>query len=103
MADSGLDVSVLSEFCSRLAMGDAEALLLDMLLALCRERKLLVSRGWQRTDSTHVLGAGRSPAISSRRPKLAGCIVVVQVAQCCSELCRGEYASRLGIPAFQSS
>src|SRR5215217_3665910 len=29
-------------------------------MALCRERKLLVARGRQRTDSTHVLGAVRA-------------------------------------------
>ena len=56
-ADPGFDASVLSEFRSRLVAGGAEALLLDALLALCREQKLLVSRGRQRTDSTHVLGA----------------------------------------------
>ena len=51
---------MLSEFRSRLVEGGAEALLLDTLLALCREQKLLVPRGRQRTDSTHVLGAVRS-------------------------------------------
>ena len=60
LADPGFDASVLSEFRSRLAAGSAEALLLDTLLALCREQKLLVPRGRQRTDSTHVLGAVRS-------------------------------------------
>ena len=60
LADPGFDASVLSEFRSRLVAGGAEALLLDTLLALCRERKLLASRGRQRTDSTHVLGAVRS-------------------------------------------
>ena len=60
LADPGFDASVLSEFRSRLVEGGAEALLLDTLLALCREQKLLVSRGRQRTDSTHVLGAVRS-------------------------------------------
>ena len=39
--------------------GSAEQLLLDTLLTLCRERKLLRPRGRQRTDSTHVLGAVR--------------------------------------------
>jgi transposase len=57
LADPGFDASVLSEFRSRLVAGGAEELLLDTLLALCREHKLLVPRGRQRTDSTHVLGA----------------------------------------------
>lgn len=60
LADPGFDASVLSEFRSRLVTSGAETLLLDTLLALCREQKLLVPRGRQRTDSTHVLGAVRS-------------------------------------------
>jgi len=60
LADPGFDASVLSEFRSRLVAGGAEALLLGTLLALCREQKLLVPGGRQRTDSTHVLGAVRS-------------------------------------------
>ncbi len=60
LADPGFDASVLSEFRTRLVTGGAEALLLDTLLALCREHKLLVARGRQRTDSTHVLGAVRA-------------------------------------------
>ncbi len=39
--------------------GGAEEQLLDTLLALCRDLKLLSARGRQRTDSTHVLGAVR--------------------------------------------
>jgi transposase len=60
LADPGFDASVLSEFRTRLVTGGAEAMLLDTLLALCREHKLLVARGRQRTDSTHVLGAVRA-------------------------------------------
>src|SRR3954451_948341 len=60
LADPGFDHSVLCEFRSRLLAGSAEALLLDTLLALCREHKLLVAHGRQRTDSTHVLGAVRA-------------------------------------------
>src|SRR5215207_8500363 len=60
LADPGFDASVLSEFRGRLVAGGAEELLLDTLLGLCRERKLLVPRGQQRTDSTHVLGAVRA-------------------------------------------
>ncbi|MGZ6349177.1 MAG: transposase, partial [Ktedonobacterales bacterium] len=58
--DRGVDGSVLSEFRSRLRDGAAETLLLDRLLAWCRERKLLRMRGRQRTDSTHVLAAVRA-------------------------------------------
>ncbi len=57
LTDPGFDASVLCEFRSRLVAGHAETLLLDTLLALCRERRLLVARGRQRTDSTHVLSA----------------------------------------------
>jgi transposase len=60
LVDPGFDASVLSEFRTRLVTGGAEALLIDTLLALCREHKLLVARGRQRTDSTHVLGAVRA-------------------------------------------
>jgi len=45
LADPGFDASVLSEFRSRLVTGGAETLLLDMLLTLCREQKLLVPHG----------------------------------------------------------
>jgi transposase len=57
LTDSSFDASVLSEFRSRLVAGGAEEQLLDTLLALCREQKLVSARGRQRTDSTHVLGA----------------------------------------------
>ena len=60
LTDPGFDASVLCEFRTRLVTGGAETLLLDTLLALCREQKLLAPRGRQRTDSTHVLGAVRS-------------------------------------------
>jgi transposase len=60
LADPGFDASVLSEFRARLIAGSAETLLLDTLLDWCREQKLLVARGRQRTDSTHVLAAVRA-------------------------------------------
>ncbi len=44
-ADPGFDASERSEFRSRLAEGGAEALLLETLLALCREQKLLALCG----------------------------------------------------------
>jgi transposase len=59
LEDPGFDFSVLSEFRSRLLEeeGLAERLLLEKLLAECKERGLLKARGKQRTDSTHVLAA----------------------------------------------
>ena len=58
--DPGFDASVLCEFRSRLAAGEAEWLLFEALLTWCRERQLLKARGRQRTDSTHVLAAVRA-------------------------------------------
>src|SRR5215213_4329578 len=58
--DPGFDASVLCEFRARLLVGEQETLLLDTLLALCRERGLLKARGQQRTDSTQVLAAVRA-------------------------------------------
>src|SRR5262249_1052871 len=52
LTDPGFDFSVLCEFRTRLLAGNAEQLLLDALLKVCRERKLLKGRGRQRTDST---------------------------------------------------
>lgn len=59
LTDPGFDFSVLSEFRGRLVQGAVEQLLLDTLLAVCTERGYLRTRGRQRTDSTHVLGALR--------------------------------------------
>ncbi len=63
--DPGFDSSVLSEFRARLIAGEAEYLLLDTLLARCRERQLLKARGRQRRGTrlrvaTHVLAAVRA-------------------------------------------
>jgi transposase len=60
LADPGFDGSVLSEFRGRLIAGAAETLLLDILLTWCRDHKLIVTRGRQRTDSTHILAAVRA-------------------------------------------
>ena len=60
LTDSGFDASVLSEFRTRLIMGDAEERLFDLMFETFRERKLLKARGRQRTDSTHVLAAIRA-------------------------------------------
>jgi IS5 family transposase len=59
LTDPGLDASVPSEFRGRLVAGGAEEHLLDTLLPLCRDLKLLNARGRLRTNSTHVLGAVR--------------------------------------------
>src|SRR6266487_2820384 len=60
LTDQGFDATVLSEFRSRLVEHKQEAVLLDELLKLCRERGWLKERGKQRTDSTHVLAAIRT-------------------------------------------
>jgi transposase len=58
--DPGFDAAVLSEVRARLLQDDAAALLLDAVLDCCRGAGLLKARGKQRTDSTHVLAAGRT-------------------------------------------
>lgn len=60
LIDPGFDASVLCEFRKRLVQGSAEQLLLDALLALCKERGWLKARERQRTDSTHVLAKVRA-------------------------------------------
>lgn len=59
LSDPGFDFSVLSEFRSRLLAGKVETLLLEKLLVICQQLKLVKARGKQRTDSTHVLAAIR--------------------------------------------
>src|SRR5580704_5843687 len=54
--DEGFDLSVLSEFRSRLVAGGREAALLEALLARLGELGLVGAGMPQRTDSTHVLG-----------------------------------------------
>ena len=61
LADAGFDHSVLCEFRARLLQHDAGGRLLERLLDTAREGGLLQARGRQRTDSTHVLGALRTP------------------------------------------
>lgn len=60
LTDSGFDFSVLSGFRERLADSENQALILDRMLELFREKKLLKAKGKQRTDSTHVLAAIRA-------------------------------------------
>src|SRR5579885_3295145 len=60
LADPGFDASVLCEFRKRLVEGNAERLLFDTLLDLCKQRGWLKARERQRTDSTHVLAKIRA-------------------------------------------
>jgi transposase len=60
LADPGFDASVLCEFRKRLVPGSAQHLLLDALLALCKERGWVKAQQRQRTDSTHVLAKIRA-------------------------------------------
>jgi transposase len=57
--DEGFDSSVLCEFRERLLLANAESLLLERLLAVCQQRKLIKARGRQRTDATQVVAAAR--------------------------------------------
>jgi len=59
LTDPGFDHTVLSECRTRLVTGQVESLLLDALLTMARAQGLLKTRGRQRTDSTHVVGAIR--------------------------------------------
>jgi transposase len=59
LTDAGFDYSVLSGFRERLSSGGKQTLLLDRMLELFKEKKLLKVKGKQRTDSTHVLAAIR--------------------------------------------
>src|SRR2546421_7769658 len=58
--DEGFDYSVLSQFRQRLIEHQAAELVLEPLLAVCREQGWLKAGGKQRTDSTHVLACVRS-------------------------------------------
>lgn len=59
LTDSGFDRTVLSEFRTRLIDGQAESLIFEKLLGLCRDKGWLRARTRQRSDSTHVLAAIR--------------------------------------------
>ena len=61
LTDSGFDSSVLSEFRTRLINGGGAERLLDELLAIFKEHKLLKERSRQRTDATHVRAALAGP------------------------------------------
>jgi hypothetical protein len=57
LTDAGFDHSVLSEFRTRLVVGQAAHLLFETLRNQFREASLLRARGRQCSDSTHVLAA----------------------------------------------
>jgi transposase len=59
LTDEGFDHSVLCDFRDRLLEGGAEALLFETLLARLCALGLVKARGKQRTDTTHVVAAGR--------------------------------------------
>ena len=59
LTDSGFDYTVLSEFRTRLINSQAESLIFEKLLGLCRDKGWLKARTRQRSDSTHVLAAIR--------------------------------------------
>ncbi len=60
LGDAGFDYSLLSAFRTRLIEKQAETLLLDRVLEVCKQRGWLGQGGKQRTDSTHVLARVRS-------------------------------------------
>lgn len=60
LTDPGFDYTLLHEFRDRLLENEAEQKLLDELLELLKQRRLVKGRGRQRTDSTHVLAAIRN-------------------------------------------
>jgi transposase len=59
LTDEGFHHAVLGDFRDRLLAGGAEALLFETLLARLCELGMVKTRGKQRTDTTHVLGAVR--------------------------------------------
>jgi len=60
LTDIGFDPSVLSEFRTRLVIAQAEDLIFEKLLTLCKDKGWLKSRTRQRTDSTYVLASIRA-------------------------------------------
>jgi transposase len=58
--DPGFDYSILTDFRQRLLAAQAQDLLLEPILQLCRERGWLKARGKQRTDATAVLARVRA-------------------------------------------
>jgi transposase len=57
--DPGFNFTLLHDFRERVLIHGAAGRLLDTFLAACKRRGWITTRGTQRTDSTHVLGAIR--------------------------------------------
>lgn len=60
LSDPGFAFTLRSDFRARLVHGEGEQVLLDAMLALCKERGWLKQRQQQRTDSTHILAKIRA-------------------------------------------
>ncbi len=60
LSDPGFDYSILTDFRQRLLAAQAQDLILEPILQLCRERGWLRARGKQRTDATAVLARVRA-------------------------------------------
>jgi transposase len=58
--DPGFDYSILTDFRQRVLAAQAQDLILDPILQVCRERGWLKARGKQRTDATAVLARVRA-------------------------------------------
>jgi transposase len=58
--DPGFDYSILTDFRQRVLAGQAQDLILEPILQVCRERGWLKARGKQRTDATAVLARVRA-------------------------------------------
>ena len=58
--DAGFDDSILSDFRQRLLAAEAQELILEPILQLCRERGWLKAGGKQRTDATTVVARVRA-------------------------------------------
>src|SRR5437660_120460 len=58
--DTGFDYSILSDFRQRLLAADAQELILEPILQVCRARGWLKAQGKQRTDATAVLARVRA-------------------------------------------
>jgi transposase len=58
--DPGFDYSILTDFRQRLLAAQAQDLILEPILQVCRERGYLRARGKQRTDATAVLAQVRA-------------------------------------------
>jgi transposase len=80
LADPGFDHSVLCEFCCGLLAGEAAGRLLARVLDIAREGGLLKARRRQRTDSTHVIPAGRAQRNRVGGTGLAACLCAIGVA-----------------------